>query len=234
MEVNFKYSNHKKKARIAGLWYLVMLITAPIGIMYVPSKIMIAGNATATAANILSHEMLFRVGIFSNLLCQVSFVFLVLALKNLFEGIDKKQSKLMVSLVIAAVPIAIVIEILQLAAIHLLSGSEYLKVFSPDQLNALALSLLNFHEHGIVLAAMFWGLWLLPFGWLVIKSEFIPKILGILLIIGGCSYIVDSSLAILFPNFRHLISSFLLLPLSVGELSMVVWLLVKGVKKIKV
>src|SRR5687768_10427261 len=95
--------SRKRLARIAGLWYLAMVLSGPIGIVYVPSRIVVAGDAGATAKNIVAHELLLRVGILSSLVCQISFVFLVLALNRLFRGVNERQAKLMVSLVIAAV-----------------------------------------------------------------------------------------------------------------------------------
>ncbi len=223
----------KKKARIAGLLYLLMAVTGPLGIMYVPSAIAVSGDATATASNILNSEMLFRLAIVSSLLCQISFIFLVLALNRLFKGVNEQHAKLMLSLVIVAVPIAILNELTQTAALHLLSGAEYLKVFEPEQLDALVMVFLNIHEQGIVIVSIFWGLWLFPFGYLVIKSGFIPKIFGILLIIGCFAYLADSLTAMLIPQHRDIISKILMLPLSVGEISTILWLLIKGAKELK-
>src|SRR5262245_43024013 len=119
-------NQQKRAARIAGLWYLAMAVSGPIGIVYAPSKIVVAGDAIATAANVVSHQMLLRVGIVSSLVCQISFVFLVLALKRLFQGVNAAHTKLMVSLVIAAVPLAIVNELCPLAALEIGSGAAYL------------------------------------------------------------------------------------------------------------
>jgi hypothetical protein len=223
----------RKAARVAGLWYLLMAITGPIGLLIVPSKIIVAGNPAVTAQNIVANELLFSVGILSNILCQISFIFLVLALDRLFKGVDDKQVKLMVSLVIAAVPIALLNELTQIAALHLLSGAEYLKVFKPDQLNALVMIFLNLHEQGIIIVGIFWGLWLFPFGFLIIKSGFIPKIFGILLIINCFAYLTDSFNALFISQYREIISPFLMLPMVAGEISTLLWLLIKGVKNQK-
>jgi len=225
-----KMDSNKKKARLAGLLYLLMAVSGPIGLLIVPSKIIVDGNVAATTQNIVTHEMLFRIGIVSNLVCQISFIFLVLALNRLFNGVNEKYAKLMVSLVIVAVPIAVLNELNNVAALVFADGAGFLNPFNPEQLNALATVFVQLHEKGTIIASFFWGLWLFPFGVLVVKSGFIPKILGILLIVGCFTYVVDSSLAILFPKFRELITGFLLLPLSLGEISMVLWLLIKGVK----
>ena len=222
--------SRKRPARIAGLWYLAMALSGPIGIVYVPSKILVAGDAGATAANIVAHELLLRVGILSSLVCQISFVFLVLALNRLFRGVNDRQAKLMVSLVIAAVPIAIVNELFQLAALELGKGGAHLTALAPEQRNALALAFLNVHQNGISLVESFWGLWLFPFGVLVIQSRFIPRILGALLIVSGCSYLLETFVVLLAPQHRETLAVVLTLPMALGELSMVLWLLIKGVR----
>ena len=222
--------SRKRPARIAGLWYLAMALSGPIGIVYVPSKILVAGDAGATAANIVAHELLLRVGILSSLVCQISFVFLVLALNRLFRGVNDRQAKLMVSLVIAAVPIAIVNELFQLAALELGKGGAHLTALAPEQRNALALAFLNVHQNGISLVEIFWGLWLFPFGVLVIQSRFIPRILGALLIVSGCSYLIETFVVLLAPQHREALADVLSLPMALGEVSMVLWLLIKGVR----
>lgn len=223
----------KKSARTAGLYYLIMAVSAAFGMMYVSSTIIVTGDATATANNIMKFDLLYRLGIISNLICQISFIFLVLALNRLFKGINEKYAKLMVSLVIAAVPIAFIVEIIKIAALHLLGNADYLKVFEQDQLNALVMVFINLHEQGILIVGIFWGLWLYPFGYLVIKSQFIPKILGILLIIGCFAYLVDSITALLIPQHRDIISNILLLPLSAGEILTILWLLIIGARELK-
>ncbi len=223
----------QKAARIAGLLYLLMGITGPIGLVVIPSNIIVSGDAIATANNIMNSELLFRFGIISNLICQTSFIFLVLALNRLFKGVNEKHAKLMVSLVIAAVPIAFLLELTQVAVLVLLNGSDYLKVFEPEQLNALAMVFLNLHQQGILIVGIFWGLWLFPFGYLVIKSGFIPKIFGILLIIGCFAYLTDSLTALLIPQRKEIISTLLMLPLGAGEISTILWLLIKGVREPK-
>jgi Domain of unknown function (DUF4386) len=228
-----KMNPMKKEARIAGLLYLLMGVTGSFGLMYVPSSIIVPGDAVATAGKIINYDMLFRFGILSNLICQVSFIFLVLALERLFKGVDDKQSKLMVSLVIASVPVAFLNTIIQIVPLHLLSGAGYLKVFQSDQLNALMMVFINLYEQGNIVIGIFWGLWLFPFGYLVIKSGFIPKVFGILLIIGCFAYLTDSLTALLIPQQRGIIPQLLILPLSAGEISTIFWLLIKGVKSQK-
>lgn len=220
----------KRKARIAGLWYLAMAVSGPIGLVYAPSKILVDGDAAATAANLGAHEVLLRVGVLGGLVCQVSFVFLALALKRLFQGVNETHARLLVALVIAAVPIAIVNEVFPLAALEMVSGADYLRALTAEQRNALALVLLKLHQFGVSIVEVFWGLWLLPFAALVLRSGFIPKIFGVLLAISGFAYLIECVAVLFAPQHRGMIGNVLALPLAAGELSMVLWLLVKGVR----
>lgn len=136
----------------------------------------------------------------------------------------------MVSLVVAAVLIACLNMLNQFAALHLLSGAGYLTVFEPDQLNTMAMLFLDLHNHGILIAEIFWGLWLLPLGLLVIKSGFLPRILGVLLIIAYFGYLIDVLTNFLFPGYSAIISPIATTPSAIAELSVVLWLLIKGVK----
>ncbi len=220
----------KKKARIAGLMYLLMGITGAFGIMYVPTNIMVAGDATATANNIMNSELLFRLSMVSNLISQTIFVFLVLSLNRLFKEVNPKHAKLMVTLVTVSVPIAF-LNILNLVAAQILvSGVDYLTVFDKNQLNSMMMVFLNLYEHGIFIGGIFWGLWLYPLGLLIFKSKFIPKIIGIFLIIGCFAYLTDSFTSLLFPQYKAIISPILIAPLAIGEFSIIFWLLIKGVK----
>ncbi len=220
----------KKNARIAGLMYLLMGITGAFGIMYIPTNIMVAGDATATANNIMNSELLFRLSMISNLISQTIFVFLVLSLNRLLKEVNPKHAKLMVTLVTVSVPIAF-LNILNLVAAQILvSGVDYLTVFDENQLNSMMMVFLNLYEHGIFIVGIFWGLWLYPLGLLVFKSKFIPKIIGIFLIIGCFAYLTDSFTSLLFPQYKAIISPILIAPLAIGEFSIIFWLLIKGVK----
>ena len=111
-----------------------------------------------------------------------------------------------------------------------MSNPNYLSLFAPGQLNALAMVFLNLYEQGISIVGIFWGLWLFPFGMLIIKSKFIPKIIGVFLIIGCFSYLVDSFTSLLFPEYKTIVSPLMIVSLAIGEFSIILWLLIKGVK----
>lgn len=222
--------SNKKNARIAGIWYLLVAITGGFGLMYVPEQVMVADDAAATAKNILDAELLFRLGILSNLACQTCFVFLVLALDRLLKPVNPTQSRLMVMLVVVSVPIAFLNTLNLVAVLQLVNGAEYLKAFEPTQLQAFAMFFLRLHEQGVVIVEIFWGLWLFPLGYLIFKSGFIPKILGILLMLACVSYLIDCYIALVVPEYRAVTSTFTMWPSTIGELSIVLWLLIMGAK----
>jgi hypothetical protein len=215
-------------ARAAGLLYLLLAVTGGFSMLYVPSLI-VPGDAAATANNLLAHESLFRLGIVSGLVSQVVFVFLVLALYRLFKGVNDTHAALMVALVLAAVPVGFVNMLNQVAALHVLSGADYLSAFETDQLNALVMLFLDLHGQGLLIVEIFWGLWLLPLGLLVIKARFIPSVIGILLIVGFLGYLIDFLTRLLFPDYTAIVS-----PVAgaakFGELAMILWLLIKGTR----
>jgi len=218
-----------KTARIAGLLYLVLALTGVFSLIYVPSALIVFGDATATADNITSSELLFRAGILSGLFSNVIFVFLVLALYRLLKEISHTQAILMVILVVISVSTTFVNTLNQLAALIILSGADFLSVFEKPQLDAVAYVFLRLHSHGLQIIQIFWGLWLFPFGVLVYKSRFIPKILGVLLIIAGFAYLLSSFTFLILPQYNDAVSPFITL-LEMGELPIILWLLIVGAK----
>jgi hypothetical protein len=212
-------------SRQAGILYLLMGFVGALSIVYIPSILIVYGDAATTAKNILDSEGLFRVGILGRLLTQVIQIFLVLALYKLLKPVNKNQAVLMLILILVAVPIAILAELNQFAALILLNNTNYGSFFSSEQIEALASLFINLNQHGIVLAHIFWGLWLFPMGYLVFKSRFIPKLIGILLMIGCFGYLIDFSLFILAPHIEMTISQYTF----IGELVLPLWLLIKGV-----
>ncbi len=212
-------------ARVAGVLYVLLAVIGVFSFLYVFSSLVVPGDAVATANNIMASESLFRSGIVSWLIGQTIFIPLVLVLYKLLKVVNKNAALLMVIFVLVSVPIAFINELNQFAALLLLSGADYLTVFETDQLHALVLFFLDLREGGFAIAGIFWGLWLLPFGYLVYKSGFIPRILGVLLIIGGFGYLIDFFIFFLFPNLDVAVSIFT----GVGEILIALWLLIKGV-----
>lgn len=222
----------KEQARFAGFLYLLLALSAPIGLVYVPSKLIVSGNATATAENLRASGDLLRIGIASELFHQVVGIFLVLALYQLFKEVDKGLARQVVILgALVSVPIVFVNALNEIAALVLTSGAEFLSVFDRPHLDALAYLFLRLHSQGINVVSVFWGLWLIPFGLLAIRSGFIPRVFGVLLIVAGAAYLVRSATSLLLPEALPMISK-IALPLQVGEVPIIFWLLIRGARTI--
>jgi hypothetical protein len=219
----------KRQARVAGVLYLLIGLTAPIGLMYVPRALVVAGNATATAANVRASEALLRLGIGSELFHQIVGIFLVLALYRLFKPVSEKHAVLMVVLSLVPVPIVLLSVVGELAALILASGANFLSVFDRRQLDALAFLSLRLHGQGLIVASIFWGLWLFPFGILVIRSRFIPRVLGMLMMIAGAGYLASSFTSLLLPRYAPAVGRFAM-ALYFGEIPIMFWLLIWGAK----
>lgn len=219
----------KKTARLAGVLYLVNGITGFFGIVYVPGKLIISGNAAATAGRILASEKLFRLGVASELICAVEFVFLLWVLYRLLGGVNKTHASLMVLLGLAFVPVMVVNTISEIEALALLHGADFLSAFGPSQRQDLAMLFLDLHGYGYVVGWIF-GLWLFPVGLLVYRSGFLPRILGVLLIAACFGYLADSLVPLLLPNYGDVVGQIASIPLTLGEPAIILWLLIMGAK----
>ena len=218
------------KARIAGFVFLLCVLVAPYRLIYVPNALFVTGNAAATAANIAAHETLFRLGIFSDLLTGVIQIFLALALYRLFEEVNRKQAVLMVILGGVMVSAIYFFNVLNdAAALLLVRGADFLSVFDKGQREALAMLFLKLHAQEIAAAEILWGLWLFPMAMLVLRSGFLPRLLGYWLILNGFAYVVQSFAWALLPQYQDTISS-LTSPLQFGEVAFMLWLLIMGAR----
>lgn len=223
-------SSRRHYARLAALYYLLMGIGAALSLLYLPSRFIVHGDAAATARNIQASELLYRFGVLAGFVSQIFFALLALALYHLLADVDRRQATLMVVLVLVSVPLSFVNTVFQAAPLALLSGADFLRVFERSQIDALSMGFLRLHELGINTVVMLWGLWLLPFGILVYRSGFIPRFIGVLLIVGCVGYVIISVTAFVLPAHLALVNRVLTLPNSAGELSMMLWLLIKGVR----
>jgi hypothetical protein len=219
-------NSNAKMARTAGLLYLALAITAFYGLMYAPSQVYVKGDAATTTANLLAHEWVFRSGIVSNLISQVLFVFLVLALYRLLKSVSKPQARLMVALVLVSVPIVFLSEAFNITALVIAKG-EQLQSVNAAQKPDFVMLFLKMNGYGIRLSETFWGLWLVPFGILVYRSGFIPRWLGILLILGGATYVIKTSTSILFPESQLFIPPVY----SLAEVAAILWLVIMGARE---
>ncbi len=214
-----------KTARLAGFLYLVIAVISAFGLIYVPAQLIVAGDAATTAHNIVASESLFRLGFMSNLITFTINVFVAVLLYQLLKPVNKNMAALMVILILVGLGIGMLNELNQFVALLLLSGADYLTAFTTEQLQALASLFLDIYQHGFSIAHIFWGLWLFPLGYLVFKSGFLPKVIGILLLIAGVGYLVDFALFFLLPDITVKVSEFTF----VGEVVLLLWLLIKGV-----
>lgn len=218
----------KKQAHLAGLLYLLASITAPFAWIYVPSKLIVKGDAATTADHIGNSETLFRFGIVSELTGLIIFIFVVLALYRLFKPVSEKHAVAMAVLLLISLPISFVGVVHEMAALIVVSGPSFLSAFDRPHLDSLSYLFLRLHGQGIIVAQIFWGLWLFPFGALVIRSGFIPRFLGYLLFIAAVGNIA-SSVASLLPYAAPFLDPFAS-KLAFGELPIIFWLLIWGAK----
>ena len=229
--MNTQHNELKRKARFAGFLYLIIVILGFYGIMYVTSQIQVIGDAEATFNNLLENEFLLRTGIFAHLLNTVVFTMMVLVFYRLFGHIDKFTAQLMVALVVLHISFEFGSEALNIAAI-LVADGQFLESLDALQRQEWGYLLLRTSKFGSVgLASAFWGLWLIPLGTLVYRSGFIPGVFGVALILGGTAYIVESTFFILFPGQGEVLRSLLFYVYAVAEISFMLWLLIKGIKK---
>jgi len=204
-----------------------MVLTAPFSLIYVPSKLIVRGNAAATADNILSHETMFRLSIMGDLVGQVIFICLAIALYRLLRDVNKTWAWLMVSFVLVSAAVGFLNTLNNVAALILFRGGEFLTVFDAAQREALGMLFIRLHSQGQFIDEIFWGLWLFPFGLLVFRSGFLPRFLGIWLIIACFAWIALSITAQFFPT--HYSAAFAWLqPAFFAEMAIMLWLLIRG------
>ena len=218
-----------KAARVAGFIYLSMVIVAPFCLLYIPSKLVVRGNAAATADNILAHETLFRLSIFGDLVAQAIFICLAIALYRLLQNVNKTWALSLVSFVLVSAAVSFLNVLNNIAALILFRGGEFLAVFDKPQRDALAMLFLRLYSRGQLSSELFWGLWLFPFGLLVYRCGFIPRFLGVWLILNGFAYVALSFIALFFHDVYN--TAFVYFhPLLFGELAIMLWLLIWGAK----
>jgi hypothetical protein len=224
-EDNMRFA--KNPGRWAGLLYVLVSMAGVFALVYVPSKLIVYGNATATASNMAASETLFRFGIAAQLISQILFMGVALALFDLLKTVNYRHAALMLALIVIPVPIALLNELNAVAALILVRGGGFLSIFEKPQRDALAMLLINVHGYGLELAAIFWGLWLFPLGLLVYRSAFLPRILGVLLVASGVYFLATSFTSLVLPEYETIINRWLK-PLQYGELLFMAWLLIMG------
>ncbi len=220
-----------QNGRVAGLLYLLGSLFGIVRLIYVPNKLFVYGNAAATANNIAQHESLFRFGMVSYLLCSALWIVVTLALYRMFKGVNHALAVLMVILgSLMVTPLFFVNTVNDAAALRLIQGGGYLSVFDKPQRDALARLFLDLHHQLDLANEIFWGLWLIPFGLLVYRSRFLPRILGVWLVLACFGYLAQSFTGFLFPAYEDQVNNFAT-PLLLAEVATMLWLLIMGAKE---
>lgn len=208
--------------------YLLVAIIAPFGLIYVPGRIFVRGDAAATADNVLSNEFLFRTGVASHMVSQVLFLLLVLLLYKLLKPVNQHWARVMVCLVVISLPLALLSDVLNVSGLMVLKDGS-LSAFEPGQVDEIAGMFFRTANNIIQVTQVDWGLWLFPFGLLVYRSGFIPRILGVLLAVNGFGYVMLSITFVLFPESGSIVLKIATPLLFIGEFPTILWLLIRGV-----
>ena len=220
----------KEQARRAGLLYFLGALAGPFSLIYVPRALIVPGNALATADHVRTSATLLRMGIAGELAESILFIFAALALYRLFKGVSQSQAVAMATLILISIPVSLLNLLNEVAALMLASGGAALSAFAKSELDALVLLCLRLHSQGLFVAEVFWGLWLFPFGILVMRSGFIPRVLGVLLLIAGAGYLASAVTSLVLPRLEPLVARFAVI-LEAGELPIIFWLLIWGAKE---
>jgi len=221
-------AENRKIARVAGWWYLVLAIGAGYSWTYI-TKTFVSESAVSTVQNILATEIQYVLSIIASTVGQIGFVFLALSLYRLFKNVNQTQARLMVTLVVISVSVMFVNIIFQTSALVFLQRTHYFQVFSTAQIGELATLLLHLNIIGVYVVDIFWGLWLLPLAYLTYHSNFFPKIIAYVLVISAVGYMVDSLSFLINQDLHTALRNYLSIPEALGEVTMLLWLLIKGV-----
>jgi len=221
-----------KKARIAGILYLLLIICGFTYLVYVPLQLIDLQNATKTIENIKDSELLFRLGIVTAICSFILFILLPLALYNLLQNVNKVYAKFMVLFALISIPISFVNILNKFSVLTLINKFGIEQKLGQMELQTQVILYLENYNNGVQLSQIFWGLWLLPFGYLVYKSDFLPKLFGILLMAGCFGYLIKFFGGFLYSDFnKTIISNIAGFPAAIGEIGICLWLLIMGTNK---
>jgi hypothetical protein len=220
----------KRLARIAGLLYLIVGIFGGFAAGYATPKVYVAGDAATTAANVLANSGLVLFSVMADLVQATVFVFLALVLYVLLKDVNKNAARAMLILVAIASTVMCLNEVFQFSALRVAGDGSYVGAFGATGSNGLVMLLMDMHHYGFLIAQIFFGLWLVPLGYLTYKAGMFPKALGVVLIVGGIAYLVDMLAAFLVPDVGNQVHAFLAIPPTIAEVWTLGYLLVKGVK----
>jgi hypothetical protein len=221
----------KRLARFAGVLYLLVAIFGGFAQGYLYPKVYVAGDAANTVRNLLANSGLVRIGVVADLFQATVWILVALTLYRLLKHVNKSAASAMVVFAAMGAGITMLNAVFEFEGLRVATGAVNLAAFGDAGSNALALLLVDAQHNGLLIASIFMGLWLVPFGYLAYKSGWFPKTLGVVLIVGGACYLVDMGAAFLVPDFGKAIHTFVgIIPTAIAEISMLVYLLVVGVK----
>lgn len=219
------------RGRGIGLLYLLVVVTGFFSLAYVPSQIAVANDPSATLASITSHEPLYRQGIAAFMVMEIAFLLLGLALYAHFRLAEPQASSIMAALVVASVPLALIALTHRLNVLALLTDPELALALSAQERRTAALVAMKAYGQGLLVTKLFWGLWLFPLGYLIVKTKAIPRLLGALLMLGCVGYLIGVFAGVLLPGYTGSpLAAYVRLPASVGEIGTCLWLLLAGIR----
>src|SRR5262245_6412356 len=222
----------KTRARIAGAIYILASIIGIIRLLIIPKRLIVEGNAAATASNIAAHESFFRLGMFTELIGATLFIFVTLALYRLLKDVNRELAVVMVILgSLMVVPLFFADSVNDAGALMFASGADFLSVFDKPQRDAMVMLFVRLHDNLTWANALFWGLWLFPLAVLVYKSGFLPRLIGVWLAIAGFAWVAFSFTRIVAPQYNWVIDKGFN-PASFGEIVFMFWLLIRGAKQL--
>ena len=220
----------RNPGRVAGFWYLLLVLIGPLRLIYIPNKLFVHGDAMATASNIAAHEWLFRFGMAADVVGALVVVLLTLAFYRLFKGVDQQLAVLVVILGGVMPSLLYFVNVASDAvALMLVRGGDFLSTFDKTQRDALAMVFLRLRDYQTTAAEMLWGAWLFPLGVLVYRSRFLPRFLGVWLLLNGIAYVVLSLTGLLVPQYQDKVFAYGQ-PVFFAEIALMLWLIVKGAK----
>lgn len=219
----------QKYARIGGVIYLIIIVTGIFGEAFVRNKLIVSGDPTVTAHNIMASELLWRLGIFADLIMQLCDLPLILILYLLLKPVNKNLALLNLLFNVIQTAVLVANKLMLLSALFYLEDAVYLKIFDPQQLHTLSYLAIRLHGYGFGVGLIFFGFVCLLEGYLIFKSGYFPKVIGLMMQIAGVCYLTNSFALILFPSLADMLFPVILMPPFIAELSLALWLLVKGV-----
>ena len=225
-------TSRRRTARLTGTLYLLWSLGGAFNLTYFPSAFLVRGDAAATAARIASSPLLYRFAVVFELMAGFFGIWMAVTLYELFKDVDRRRARLLVCLVLVQVAMGYALLLTQIAPLVLLNGAAYWSAFDRPQLEALALGFLNLRAQGTGALSLYWGLWLLPLGALTFRSGFLPRILGVFLIVAGSAYVISAAVFFFFPAFYRFFFMTVTAPAAaLGEAGLVGWLLIKGARE---